>query len=639
MKGESTVDLPSSVLPATDPSRGDTPAAAKSSFQPLRDSSEQSLAIQLREKLKESERQVTELRLKLNELHSSPNTESVAWQALEHTATTMSNVVEKAPVGLLRLTNEGMVISANTLCRQLLETPITVIINAPFTVFLTRDSQEEFSRAAAQVTSAGGIQQLVVMLKKSRHSQNHLLALLARGKSENNRDGLIVTLLDVSRQFHVEEKLRNAKHYLERIANQDTLTNLSNRSRFSTVLRNTMVQCRKTNSRLALMYFDIDGFKGINDTYGHQHGDTLLREIANRLRTRIRDCDRIARLGGDEFALVIEHVQSDDAALREAETIAAAIRAPVWLGNISVEVTSSIGVCIYPTDAASPSDLIKGADVAMYSAKQSGGNQAKLFSAELKAKLDRQHALESGVSHAIANREFSVHYQPIYDASEESVIAAEALLRWDHPNYGRVDPTEFIPIVEATGKIVELGWWVIEQSCSTLAKLSQSKETMRVCVNLSPIQLESEDFDSRLIEVMQRHGINPRQLTLEITESMFISETERAKMAIESMLKNGCTIAIDDFGTGYSSLARLSNLPSQIIKLDREFIANVANSDATRAVVKGIVSIAHELGQLVVAEGVENQNQASMLRECGCDYYQGFLFSHPLPESNFLSLV
>ncbi len=595
--------------------------------------------MQLQEKLRESERQNTELRQKLNAAQSGQNIGGPAWQALERTAESMSNVIEKAPVGLLRLSSDGLVISANTLCRQLLETPITVILNVHFTVFLSHDSQEEFNRAFGQVLSAGGIQQLVVMLKKSRHSQNHLLALLSRSRSENDKDNLIVTLLDVSRQFHVEEKLRNAKHYLERIANQDTLTNLSNRSRFSTVLRNTMVQSRKSNSRLALMYFDLDGFKGINDTYGHQHGDTLLREIANRLRNRIRDCDRIARLGGDEFALVIEHVQSNEAALREAATIAEVIHAPVRLGNVSIEVTCSIGVCVFPTDATTPAELIKGADVAMYSAKQSGGNQAKLFCAELKAELDRQHALESGVLHAIANYEFSVRYQPIYDCSDRSVIAAEALLRWDHPKYGRIEPTEFIPIVEATGKIIELGWWVIEQSCATLAKLPETKDLMHISVNLSPIQLESEDFGSRLVNVMQRHGINPKQLTLEITESLFISETQRTKKAIESMLENGCTIAIDDFGTGYSSLARLSNLPSQVIKLDREFIANVANSAATKAVVQGIVMIAHELGQLVVAEGVENKTQADMLLECGCDYCQGFLFSHPLSETQFLALI
>lgn len=591
------------------------------------------------DKLADSQRQVHRLKVRLEELQAGNRVVEESREELERTVNLVTNIVERAPVGMIRLCADGFILSANTQCRTIMQTPTTILVNAPFANFLTRESQDEFKKTASQVLRSGGIERVIVALSKSRSPTPNLLILLARGRQKTDKDGLIASILDISKQQDAEEQLRNAKNYLERIAHQDTLTNLCNRARFSDVLRASLVQCRKSRSKLALLYFDIDGFKAINDEHGHHSGDILLREIANRLRTRTRDVGKIARLGGDEFALILEHVKSVKIALEEAAVIAESIRQPILLGNHTVEVNSSIGVCMYPTHAVTPDEIIRGADAAMYFAKSGGGKEPVLFSNELRMELKRRHDLESGIVKAIENGEFELHFQPIFSSSETESGAAEALIRWEHPKYGMVMPDEFIPIAEKTGKIIELGWCIFDEACRTVSELPSSKGKWRVCVNLSPKQLEYPDIEKKLLKLMNHHGIQPASITLEITESSMISEFVKIAGVMERLKKAGFSLAIDDFGTGYSSLARLDSMQSDIIKLDRQFIANVGKSHATAAIVDGLISIAHKLGQTVVAEGVETEDQKTLLESCGCDYMQGYLFSKPLPKQDFLYLI
>jgi len=593
---------------------------------------------ELEDRLAKSEQQLLDFKVKVEELEAGKSAAIAGRTELDTRCRELGQMINNSPVGFLKLNDDGYITSANTQCRTILQTPTTVLVNSPFAGFLSRESQQKFNSVASEVLHSGTIQRVTVSTKETRSYQRQLLVLLARFRSADAQTpSLLATILDVSQQQDTEEQLRNAKDYLERLANRDTLTNLSNRNRFADILRSSLVRSRKSQSSLALLYFDIDEFKSINDRYGHHAGDTLLRETANRLRSRVRDASRLARLGGDEFALVLEHTQSAEAALEEAQLIADTIRQPVQFGDVSISVTSSIGICMYPGQSNTPDEIIKGADAAMYQAKRDGGDGTRVFDEALKSALQRSTALVSEIDNAIKTDQFELMFQPIFDAPTQRIVSVEALVRWNHPEYGSLSPLEFIPHAESSRKIDALGLWIIHSSCEAVKRFAESGIDIKVCINLSPKQFEDVDLSARILEAIEQHGIDFGSIVLEITESTAISESESSLAVIENLRQAGFELAIDDFGTGYSSLARLRRLSVSTLKLDRLFLADVTHSADALAIVKGVIFMAHELGLTVVAEGVESDEQEKILVENGCDLLQGNYLCQPLNLAELIS--
>jgi diguanylate cyclase (GGDEF)-like protein len=437
-------------------------------------------------------------------------------------------------------------------------------------------------------------------------------------------------------RYAIERK--ESDQHLTYLSHYDRLTGLANRELFRDRLHQAMTRAERSGQVIALLFLDLDRFKAVNDTLGHLAGDELLIEVAGRLKKSVRRSDTIARLGGDEFTVILEGLEDPIDAEVVCAKILKFLSEPVLIRNQEIYVTTSIGVTFFPADDVDINGLLRNADAAMYRAKEEGRNRYNLFTADINARAVNRMAIESALRHALERQEFHLCYQPKVCVQTGLVLGAEALIRWDNPQRGLVSPVEFIPVAEDTGLIVPIGEWVLRRACADMRKWHAAGfEHVSVAVNLSARQFRHGELVSAVAKILADTGISPRQLELEITESLLMDDTEASQLALRALKALGTSIYLDDFGTGYSSLAYLKKFPLDGLKIDRSFINDLPGDTDGEAITSAILALSKALRLGVVAEGVETRDQLNFLRDAGCQVVQGYLFSRPLVFSDFLA--
>ena len=444
--------------------------------------------------------------------------------------------------------------------------------------------------------------------------------------------GVLTSSLDITAHKRTEEHLRYLAHH-------DPLTGLPNRTLLSEKLRGSIARARRGDKIFALHLIDLDGFKAVNDVYGHSVGDRFLQAIGARLREVVRERDTLARLGGDEFAILQSDVATNYDVAEFSARICEAIAAFVDPETPQMKSTASIGVAIHPNDGADPEELLRNADMAMYKAKGEGGNAYCLFAADMQARARSAMSLETDLRMALANEEFVLYYQPQFDVSTNAIIGVEALLRWNRPGVGIVGPGAFLPQAEENGLIIPINEWVLRKACADARIWQRDGFPMfRVAVNMSPIQFRKKNVPLQVARILSETGLDPRRLELELTENIVMQDIDAVANDLRELNRLGISIAIDDFGTGYSSLSYIKKLPVQRIKIDQSFVRNMTQDPNDFAIVRAIITLGRSLGLEVVAEGVETPNHLQGLREVGCELVQGYLLGRPAPFADISEL-
>jgi diguanylate cyclase (GGDEF)-like protein len=428
---------------------------------------------------------------------------------------------------------------------------------------------------------------------------------------------------------------RRAEKQIARLAHYDELTDLPNRASFRDQLVRELERARR-GEQLAVLYIDIDEFKSVNDSLGHLVGDELLKIVASRLRSCIRETDIVARLGGDEFAIVQTDVKQPSDVLELVKRIYDAIREPHECLGHQVTTDASIGIALAPNDGTDLDQLLKNADLAMYGAKADGRRTYRFFEPEMDARVKARRTLELDIRQALTDGAFELHYQPVVNLRSNEIVGCEALLRWNHPVRGAISPAEFIPIAEETGLICQIGDWVLANACAEAASWPPG---MKLAVNVSPIQFRSDVFSLKVANALAATGLSASRLELEITEAVLIRDDEAALAMLQHLRAMGVRIALDDFGTGYSSLSYLQRFPFDKIKIDRCFVDDIASAEGSSSIVQAVITIASARNMTTTAEGVETEQQKEMLHSLGCTEMQGYLFSRPLPASEVRQLL
>lgn len=434
-----------------------------------------------------------------------------------------------------------------------------------------------------------------------------------------------------------QKELGDMKQELKRFANHehywmthDPLTQLPNRRFFFEQLNKCTHHAEAKNHRFAVMIVGCDGFKGVNDGLGYQAGDTLICSVARRLKHRIRSTDQLARTGSDEFSILLNFTPTRKTAALIAQQLLNAVAKTFSLDNSEVSITASAGIALYPDDGITPEQLWRNAASALNQAKLSGCNSYKFYTCEMNSGAARQFQVASALHHALVEQQFLLHYQLQMNSETQRVVGIEALLRWVHPDLGHLSPQEFIPIAEKNGLILDIGGWVFLEACRQLRKWQlELAVDCTMAVNISARQVVAEDFIDRLTLLLELAQIDPKHIELEITENVFLAHPDIASSVLFKLKALGLRIALDDFGTGYSSLGYLKNIPIDSLKIDRSFIQDLEDNNS-RKLVKAIAALAESMELMVVAEGVETENQVALLKELGCPVMQGFYFSRPL---------
>lgn len=443
---------------------------------------------------------------------------------------------------------------------------------------------------------------------------------------DNTIIGAVLVFRDVSyRRNHLKELTHQAQH--------DALTGLPNRLLFNEHLKQALAQEKRKLGKLAVMFLDLDRFKLINDTMGHNLGDQLLKTVAERIRQTLREGDTVARQGGDEFLVLLPGISNEFEAVLVSERILSVIAQPFILDGNEICISTSIGISLYPDDAGDPETLVKQADTAMYYAKENGRNNCKFFTEGLNIKANQRLSTENSLRKALSREEFVLHYQPQVDLANGGIVGVEALIRWNSAERGLVSPAVFIPIAEETGLIVAIGEWVLRTACAQNKRWQkQGFSPLRMAVNISARQFREPDFFKSVKEILRETELDPQWLELEITESIAMDKCAASLQMLSAFKEMGVRISIDDFGTGFSSLNYLRRMPIDTLKIDQSFIRDICTSEHGEEVVAAIIQLARNLKLKVIAEGVETTNQRSFLKDKLCDEMQGFLFSKAVPS-------
>ena len=452
--------------------------------------------------------------------------------------------------------------------------------------------------------------------------------------SEGTPEGYIITLQDITERRKKDEELRF-------VAYHDTLTGLPNRKAFYKCLDDLLQRSgrRHSDRSWALMFLDLDKFKQVNDTLGHDTGDWLLKSVAERLKGCLRETDHLFRLGGDEFTVILTNLDRDIDVARVTRKILKAIKRPFTSSRHEIFTSTSIGISVFPNDGWDVERLVKSADMAMYAAKEDGGNGYRFFTVEMNSKALHRMKMENNLRKALDRDELLLYYQPLVDRTNR-IVGMEALLRWNHPELGLVMPAEFIRISEETGIIVPVGRWVLETACRQTKRWHDTGfSDLFVSVNLTARQIQEPGFEQMVIDILGQSGLAANRLNLEVTESNMIQDPENSIAKMRTLRQKGVTFSIDDFGTGYSSLSYLKRFPIDSLKIDRSFITDAMENKGDQEIIKTIISMAHSLNIEAIAEGVETTAQKDFLILHGCNSLQGFLFATPLPVDQFKDLL
>ncbi len=449
----------------------------------------------------------------------------------------------------------------------------------------------------------------------------------------NNSAGLaenfIVTFNDITEH-------KNSRAKIEYLAHHDTLTGLPNRILLNDRLDMAISYAQRSQSKLGILFIDLDRFKNVNDSLGHTVGDEILKDAANRLAEAIRAGDTVSRLGGDEFVILFPKLGDENVLAGLTENLCTVLCQPYYIKGISIHITPSIGIAIYPDDGLNPNTLIKNADAAMYLAKEKGRNNFQFYTPALNARTLDRLKLESDLRESLKRNEFILYYQPQIHGQSGKIWGAEALVRWQHREKGLINPGEFIALAEETGLIIPLGEWVLGEAARQVVKWHESGfEELVVSVNISALQFAQPDFLTKVLQIVQDAGADPKYIELELTESVLMADIDASVVTLKKFNDLGYRIAIDDFGTGFSSLNYLRHLPIHLLKIDQSFVREMLAEKASLAIVDSVISLAHSLGMETIAEGVENKEEYEVLCEHGCGFIQGYYFAKPMPATDF----
>jgi len=449
-----------------------------------------------------------------------------------------------------------------------------------------------------------------------------------------------VTFSDITKLKQAEKALRISEGRLDYLAYHDPLTALPNRLLLNDRIEHALQRAHREKRQIAVFFLDLDRFKNVNDSLGHPVGDRLLKEVALRIKSMIRNEDTLARLGGDEFIILLEDVTNTQHLVNLADKLIKAFLNTFLVKGHELQLTMSLGISLYPKDGKDSATLIKNADAAMYQAKAEGRNNYQFYTAALTSIVFERLLLENALRQALKNNELILHYQPQYSLISGKMISAEALIRWQHPERGLLYPDKFIPLAEETGLIISIGEWVLHTACAQMKQWQQENLAIEyIAVNVSRHQCQRSEFVDTVKKALQASEIDPRYLELEITESIIMQQLERGINILDELKVLGVSIGIDDFGTGYSSLSYLKQLPVHKLKIDRSFISDVTENKDDAAITQAIIALAQSLQLTVLAEGVETEEQLAFLKQQGCHEAQGYLYSIPVSAEQFRQLL
>jgi diguanylate cyclase (GGDEF)-like protein/PAS domain S-box-containing protein len=544
---------------------------------------------------------------------------------------------EQSPNGILMADVETLrIVDANLALQRTLGFSLDELLRLDLSQVFTDDSEN----SEALLRRLRDPNPRVPFQIRQRSKDGSLLNVEIRGHRLDlaTHQVLVFTTDDVTVRRKVEAQLLEKQQHLDHLAHHDQLTGLPNRLYLAAHLPGAIEEARRTASNLAVLFLDLDRFKHINDSRGHETGDKLLKAVAQRIRATVRTEDVVVRMGGDEFIVILNTVRSSGQVNETAARINEALSEPVPVDGRPLVTTVSIGVSLYPRDGADMGELLRHSDTAMYQAKDRGRNNFQLFSPGMDRKLKERMAIETSLRNALQREQLTVHYQPIIDIETNRVVALESLLRWKLPGQGFIPPDKFIAVAEETGLIVPVGELVLRRACEDVARWRQNGCTpVPIAVNISAVQLQRADLPATIQKLTKLHGVRPSMLQLELTESAVFERREGRtgesnEDAVSRLRELGVRIAIDDFGTGYSSLSYLKRWRVDYIKIDRSFVRDLVTDASDLAIVSAIIAMARHLNIQVVAEGIEGWQQLEKLRQLGCGLAQGFLLAKPVPE-------
>lgn len=503
-----------------------------------------------------------------------------------------------------------------------------------YITYLTDDAMNVLAEEKTKKVLAGEAQEPYYV--SIYHKDGNVRILEVMEQPVFNKKGEVVEVEGIARDITNVIKTQKELNYL---AQHDSLTGIYNRMHLYEQMEYVITASKREENKFALLFLDLDHFKNINDTLGHDVGDSLLKEVVSRIKPNIRDEDLFARLGGDEFVIVFTKI-SEKHLVIILNKIMELLRSAYYIDEHVLRVSSSIGIAIYPDDGSDITSLMKNADIAMYKAKKSGRDNFSFFTDELNSEVQNEMRLEMDMSKALENSEFVLHFQPKVETMDNRIIGAEALIRWNHPQQGLIYPDAFIPLAENNGFIIKLGRWVIEEACRVIAECNSAERTnLHLSINLSTYQIQNGDIAAVIKNALEVNSISAGQLFVEITESVMLKRTEMTIEVLKEIKAMGVNICLDDFGTGYSSLSYLHQFPVDSIKIDRSFVNLIKKDGSKAALLDTIIAMGETLDLNIIAEGVEEEYQREYLLEKDCAYYQGFLFSRAIAKEDYLRLI
>ncbi|WP_139206620.1 MULTISPECIES: DUF4084 domain-containing protein [unclassified Bacillus (in: firmicutes)] len=541
------------------------------------------------------------------------------------------SLFEYHPDGVFSINLEGVFVTANDACSGIIGYTKEELIGKSAFSFISERNRPKMTNYFLKAKE-GTPQNFELSIKNRAGKELFVAFTVVPIIIDNSIAGIFGIAKDITENKNNEEKISYMAYH-------DLLTNLPNRRLFERILNQSILDAKRSGSMLAIMFIDLDRFKYVNDTFGHNAGDQLLLQVAQRLEGCLRSNDVVARQGGDEFTLLAKGIKEIEDAGLIAEKILESLNEAFYIDGREIRCTPSIGISIYHRDGNTTADLMKAADRAMYKAKENGKNGYFIYTSDITEQPSRKILLETALHKAIDNNELSLHYQPQVNAETGEISGVEALVRWNHPEMGFIPVSEFIPIAEETGLIVPIGEWIIRKACEQAQKWNEVGFPLKLAVNVSPRQFHQKDFVDMLSKILIETGMSFKQLDLEITEGIAMGDHHIITTKLLELRNLNIQVSVDDFGTGYSSLAYLTNFPIETLKIAREFVEKIGIDKGNEAIIASIITMANNLGLKVIAEGVETEEQSNFLQALGCKQMQGYYYSKPLPAREFEKLL